>query len=107
MPVPMLLAHPISTPNPLNIFTCSERERSLEKPAPNPPKHHNNPDQHARKLEYRHFIPALRHARQTPRAALERRAEGGECFGLQRANISAYSSRWELGYGMGERKGEE
>lgn len=44
--------------------------RRLENQMPNPIQQHHGRDQHARQLEYSHFIPALRHAREPLRAAL-------------------------------------
>jgi hypothetical protein len=49
---------------------------------PHPVNKHNPRNQHARQLQYRNFIPRLRHARQAARAAFERAAECGEGFAL-------------------------
>ena len=47
-----------------------------------PPQHHHHANYNPRQLEYRHFIPLLRHAAQSARGTFDRGCHGGEDFGL-------------------------
>jgi hypothetical protein len=73
-----LMPLPYHTPRPSPFQSLATLKHQMIYPI----QQHNRPDQDARELEYRDFIPRLRHARQPRCAAFERRAEGGEGFRL-------------------------